>query len=426
MNIQKLSGILIFASFLITVISYFLEDELSVFSGIFAWVALLFLFRKAANIKLLIVLLLLSISIFMYCFLNGFEVDFKRAILANQYLLTLLIGVGFLRLIATPKNEKVKELPKGENSFIKTYWGVHLFGSVINISSLILVADKLYKRAKFTKEQTILLTRAFSTDAFWSPFFVAFAAATTYAPNLVTSKILISGLVLTIIAFFVTLLDVKRNYNIEEFRGYPIQFDTLLLPFLLAALVLITNHYYPSLKVIVLISFFSIVLTSLILPLKVGVRKAIEQLNSHVSTDLPKMKNEISLFLVAGMFGVSVSCILMAYNIEFPFEHFNAASGSVMLLVIILLSYVGIHPIISIAVIGNWTMGLNHTFLATIFLMAWSISVSTSPFSGVNLTMQARYDLNAVEIFKLNLFYGIKMYIFSVIILFVLANYLGL
>jgi len=426
MNVQRISGLLIFASFLITIISYIVDGKLSIFAGIFGWIALILLIRKASNIKLLVVLIFLSLSIFSYSLLNNFDVDFKRAILANQYLLTLLIGVGFLRLIATPKYEKVKQLPKGQNSLIKTYWGVHLFGSVINISSLVLVADKLYKKGKFTKEQTIVLTRAFSSDAFWSPFFVAFAAASTYAPKLSTITILMAGLTISIVAFIITFIDVKKNYDIDQFCGYPIQFETLLLPFLLASLVLTTNHLYPNFKVIVLISFFSIILTIFILPIKIGIKKSIEQINNHINVDLPKMKNEISLFLIAGMFGVSVSTVLMGYNIQFPFEHFDAFSGSIILLVIILLSFLGIHPIISIAVIGNWTMGLNHTFLAAVFLMSWGISVATSPFSGINLTMQARYDANAVEIFKLNLSYGIKMYIFCVIILFVLANYLGL
>lgn len=44
----------------------------------------------------------------------------------NQYLLTLLIAVGFLKLIVSPKKEKNHLLPKGKQSFIKTYLSVHL------------------------------------------------------------------------------------------------------------------------------------------------------------------------------------------------------------------------------------------------------------------------------------------------------------
>lgn len=423
---DKFSGTLIFISFIITIYSYFYNEKIFILAGVFAWASLLFLFKSTSNIKLLLTLLFLSLSFFLYSFLNSFEIDFSRAILVNQYLLTLLIGVGFLRLIATPKSEKVKKLPQGKQSFLKTYLGIHLFGSVINLSSLILVADKLYKKAKLTNLQVVLLTRAFSSDAYWSPFFVAFAAAITYAPDLSASTILTTGIVLAFISFFITYYEVTNKYDLDSFKGYPVHFETLYLPFILALMVLFTNHYYPETKVILLISFFSIILTIFILPVKVGIKKSFKKLNNHITEELPKMKNELALFLVAGMFGVSISSILVGLNIEFPFDVFNGFTASILLFVLIFLSFIGIHPIISIAIIGNWMGELNHTLLAMTFLMSWSTAVSTSPFSGLNLTMQARYDLKAIEIFKVNILYAIKMYFVCVIILFFLSNYLGL
>lgn len=428
MNLQKLSGILIFFSFVVTIYSYFFSSEVFIYSGVLAWLALILLFKSTSNTKLLIVLFCLSVSCFLFSNIKGFDIDFKRAILVNQYLLTLLIGVGFLRLITIPKEEKIKSLPKGKTSFFKTYLGIHLFGSVINLSALILVADKLYKFSKLTSLQIVLLTRAFSSDAYWSPFFVAFAAAITYTPNLSTITILIVGLFLAFISFLFTYFEIinKNKYDLESFEGYPIHFETLYLPFVLAILILLTNHYYPSLKVILLISLFSIILSSLILPIKIGIKQSIKKLNHHIAEELPKMKNEIALFLIAGMFGVSISTILTGFNIALPFEQFNGLSASILLLVFIVLSFIGIHPIISIAVVGNWVDDINHTLLAITFLMSWSTAVSTSPFSGLNLTMQARYNLKAIEIFKVNLPYAIKMYIVCVIILFLLSNYLGL
>ncbi len=426
MKIEKLSGILIFISFLITIYSYFFDKEIFIYSGIFAWISLILLFKTALNIKLLVVLLILSCSLFSYSYLNGFKIEFARAILVNQYLLTLLIGVGFLRLIATPKSEKVKKLPRGKKSFLKTYLGIHLFGSVINLSSLILVADKFYKKAPLTNLQIVVLTRAFSSDAYWSPFFVAFAAAITYAPNLSTSIILSTGLILALVAFLITYIEVQNKYDLNEFRGYPIHFETLYLPFLLALIVLITNYYYPNLKVILLISLFSFLLTVFIFPMKVGIFQAIKKLNIHVTQELPKMKNELALFLIAGMFGVSISSVLVGLEVELPFREFNGLTASILLFILIFLSFMGIHPIISIAIIGNWMDELNHTLLAVTFLMSWSTAVSTSPFSGLNLTIQGRYKLKAIDIFKINIPYAIKMYIVCVIILFSLSNYLGL
>lgn len=424
----NISGLLIFLSFLVTLYSYFFNNDLLIFAGILAWISFLILFNSIKNKKMILILFILSLIAFLISYFNGFKIDFIKVFTVNQYLLTLLIAVGFLRLIATPKKDKLSSLPKGKQSFIKTYLGVHLFGSVINLSSLILVADKMYKKAPLTNSQIILLTRAFSSDAYWSPFFVAFAAAITYAPNLNTSIILLNGITLAFLAFLITYYEVIKNkeFNIDEFRGYPLSFDSLYLPFILAVLVLLTNYIYPETKVIVLISLYSMLMSLFILPLKKGFNQAISKFKLHIIDELPKMRVEMALFLVAGMFGMAVSSILIGLNLKLPFEIFDWQIASILLLIFITLAFIGIHPIITIAIIGDFLSGANHTLLALTFLMAWSTTVSTSPFSGLNLTIVARYNFDAKEIFKLNIFYAFKMYLICVLCLFVLSKYLGL
>lgn len=428
MNKLNISGILIFLSFIVSIYSYFFQKELLLLSGIFAWFAFILLFESLKNKKFLWALFILSFLSFLICLINDYKIDFIKVFTVNQYLLTLLIGVGFLRLIATPKKTKVKELPKGEKSFLKTYFGVHLFGSVINLSSLILVADKMYKKASLSSLQVLLLTRAFASDAYWSPFFVAFAAAITYAPNLNTFVILVNGLFLALIGFLITYVEVKKDkdFDINEFRGYPISLDTLYLPFMLAFLVLLTHSIFPDLKVIVLISLFSISLTFLVLPIKKGFFKAKIKIKNHILDELPKMKAELSLFLVAGMFGILVASILLGLKLTLPFDNFNWFVASVLLAIFIILGFIGIHPIITIAIIGDFLSDVNHTLLSVTFLMAWATTVSTSPFSGLNLTLVARYNFDAKEIFKLNIFYAFKMYIVCTICLFLLSKYLNL
>jgi hypothetical protein len=426
MNKSNIAGILIFLSFIISIYSYFFQKELLIVSGSFSWLAFILLFSSLKNKRFLYTLFALSIFSFLICMVNDYKIDFYKVFTINQYLITLLIAVGFLRLIATPKIAKIKELPKGEGSFLKTYLGVHLFGSVINLSSLVLVADKMYKKASLTNTQIVLLTRAFASDAYWSPFFVAFAAAITYAPKLNTLTIVLNGIVLALIGFLITYLEVKKDkkFNLDEFRGYPISFDTIYLPIILAFFVLLTHTYFPDIKVIILISLFSFLLTIFVIPIKYSYLKSKIKLKNHILKELPKMKTELSLFLVAGMFGILVGSILLGLNLQLPFEHFDWFVASILLAIFIILGFIGIHPIITIAVIGDFLSGVNHTLLAITFLMAWSTTVSTSPFSGLNLTIVARYNYDAKEILKLNIFYAIKMYLVCTFCLFILSNYL--
>ena len=426
MNKSHIAGILIFLSFIISIYSYFFQKDLLIVSGSLSWIAFILLFSSLKNKKFLYTLFALSFLSFAICIVNGYTIDFYKVFTVNQYLITLLIAVGFLRLIATPKKAKIKELPKGESSFLKTYLGVHLFGSVINLSSLILVADKMYKKASLTNAQIVLLTRAFASDAYWSPFFVAFAAAITYAPKLNTLTIVLNGIVLALIGFLITYLEVKKDkkFNLDEFRGYPISFDTIYLPIVLAFFVLLTHTFFPDIKVIILISLFSFLLTIFVIPLKYSYLKSKIKLKNHILKELPKMKTELSLFLVAGMFGILVGSILLGLNLQLPFEHFDWFVASILLAIFIILGFVGIHPIITIAIIGDFLSGVNHTLLAITFLMAWSTTVSTSPFSGLNLTIVARYNYDAKEILKLNIFYAIKMYLVCTFCLFILSNYI--
>ena len=286
----------------------------------------------------------------------------------------------------------------------------------------------MYKKSPLTNTQVVLLTRAFASDAYWSPFFVAFAAAITYAPKLDTSIILLNGIVLAFFAFLITYFEVVKNkeFKLDEFRGYPLSFESLYVPFILAILVLVTNYIYPNIKVIVLISTFSIFITLLIFPFKKGLSQSLIKFNNHVIEELPKMKVEMALFLVAGMFGVSISSILIGLNLDLPFKIFDWQIASILLFIFIMLAFIGIHPIITIAIIGDFLGGVNHTLLAITFLMAWSTTVSTSPFSGLNLTIVARYNFDAKEIFRLNIFYAFKMYLICVFCLFILSKYLGL
>ncbi|RBQ28171.1 tellurium resistance protein TerC [Aliarcobacter vitoriensis] len=426
--VQRVSGVLIFLSFIFTIYAYFFQENILLFAIIFIWIASTILFFTLKKRNLIYILLSLSFISFLYSYLNGFYIDFYKAFSVNQYLLTLLIAVGFLKLIATPRKEKNSDLPRGKSSFLKTYLSVHLFGSVINLSSLLLVADKMYKKAPLSSSQIVLLTRSFASDAYWSPFFVAFAAAITYAPNLQTYTIISFGLFLAFFSFLITYFEInnKRKFDLDNFYGYPLSLQTLYLPLILAFFVLLTHSFYEDLKIIVLISSFAFLMTLFILPLKKGFFESIKILKFYIIDELPKMKSEISLFLVAGLFGISVGSILIGLNFTLPFEIFDYKVASILLFIFIALSFVGIHPIISISILGDFFTNANHTLLAMTFLMSWATTVSTSPISGLNLTMSSRYSCSAKEIFKLNIFYALKMYVVCVIFLFVLSKFLGI
>ena len=105
--INKISGILIFFSFLTTIYAYFFQNDFLIVAGVLAWLSSALLFFTLKHKKILLILLSLSFSAFLFSYINGFKIDFVKAFTVNQYLLTLLIAVGFLKLIATPKKKRI-------------------------------------------------------------------------------------------------------------------------------------------------------------------------------------------------------------------------------------------------------------------------------------------------------------------------------
>ncbi|MEI8635113.1 hypothetical protein P4S72_29805 [Vibrio sp. PP-XX7] len=93
-----------------------------------------------------------------------------KALEANQHVITMLIGVGFLKIVATNSLQTQEALPQGRRALVKTLLGAHLFGSVLNMSSVIIVGDKLAAQKPINPLQGLLLLRAFCICAFWSPF----------------------------------------------------------------------------------------------------------------------------------------------------------------------------------------------------------------------------------------------------------------
>ena len=191
----------------------------------------------------------------------------------------------------------------------------------------------------------------------------------------------------------------------------------------MAIFILLTIEIFQDAKVIVLVALYAFLLTLIILTIKNNIKTTLQIIKEYIFEELPNTKAELTLFLVAGMFGVSISTLLLGYKVEVPFDIFTYKEAIITLLGFIILSFIGIHPIITIAVIGDMLLDFDHTLIAITFLIAWAVTVSTSPFSGLNLTIQGRYNINAKEIFVLNLPYAFKMFIVSSIFLYILDRF---
>ncbi|MBE0507913.1 MAG: hypothetical protein IBX50_14575 [Marinospirillum sp.] len=391
-------------------------------AGFFAWLAAMRLFKRLTGLQQGQVLLMLLVG-FAGLIWGQFNQTgsgwWWQALEANQGLLSMLISVSFLRLVAITDLAAKQPLPVGRTALWKTLLGVHAFGAVINFSAMIIMADRLSARQPLTPLQALVITRGFTLAAHWSPFFAAMGVVLINAPGASLWQLMPMGLVLAVVGLFVAGWWLIKQPEAEFSEAYPMHWRALMLPLWLAVSVLVAHTLWDQLPVLTLVSILSLLFTLVLLIWRYH-GKSLLRLRQHIEHTLPTMSGETLLFLAAGVLAAGIGSALQAADFVLQLDHFGAWQAWILLLVLVGVSALGIHPVISISTAGGlfapWVSDPN--LLAMVFLMAWALGVSISPLSGTHLAMQGRYGLSAYAFSRWNLgFVGVMLVIHLLVLL---------
>jgi energy-converting hydrogenase Eha subunit E len=247
------------------------------------------------------------------------------------------------------------------------------------------------------------------------------AVVLTYSPGAELPILIAVGLPLALAGLAYTYVDALMSdpARLATFSGYPIHFQSLWLPGLLAACVLLTHVFSPRWSVLTVISLLSPALTLVVLRRRHGGRRALAEVRRHVNLRLPEMSGELLLFLAAGVLAVGLSSVFAGFNDRLPFAAFTGTTASLTLVVMVALAAIGIHPIISVTAMATWLAPIDPdpTLLAMVFLMTWGIGVASSPLSATHLTIQGRYGIESWRFFRWNLSYCLFMLALSAVLL---------
>ncbi len=389
-------------------------------TGVPAWLAGLMLWRTASQRARTQsgVLALVGVAGLVFGYSQGADLRWDLVIASNALIIAMLASVSFMKLVVNPDSGT---RPGGGSAMARTALGVHLFGSVINMSILYIVAQRLTRGRPLDDRQAMLLTRSFGAAAFWSPFFAAMGVALTYSPGSNLHTLMITGAPLALVAILVTVWHAIRHTD-EPFEGCPLNLAGLMLPALLAVLVLIINAGKPDIPVIAIICLIvpPISLAGAMIRGKAGRQES----HDHLIKELPNMPNELALFLAAGVMAAGTASVFASLGGWMPFDSLGAIEAGGLLGLMLVLAVIGVHPVISIAVAGTLLAPLNPPpdLLASIFLCAWAIGVAVSPLSGMNLALQGRFGLRAVQVLRVNWGYGVIMYIAAVTVLYLAVD----
>ncbi len=423
-----LAGGLMLLAVLLSIANGVGTGQAGLLPGIVFWLAGLLLARRVTGLQRTQILLMVLVGAagLLYVGLGGGEVLLAKALSSNQALLAMLVGVSFLRLISLPEVDAGEADPKGVGALWRTLLGVHLFGSVINLSAVMILGDRQSRRQPMTALQAMVLSRGFSLASHWSPFFAAMGIALSNAPGAQLTVLSLYGLPLAAAGLLLSFRQLSRRADVDDFVGYPMHFGALWIPGVLATLVMTAHGVFADVPILTLISAASLLLTLAVL----GWRHrsaAPARVARHVLTGLPGMSGELALFLAAGVLAAGIASVMQNTGWTLGIAGFGATEAWLMLLLMVALSIFGVHPVISIATAHGVLAPLapDPNMLGITYLMAWGAGVSISPFSGMHLGMQGRFGVDARRFLRWNAGFCLMMLLFDLLVL-QLYEYLAL
>ena len=404
------------------------ESSLLLIAGIAAWLAALLLFVDTSRVLKIQVslILLIGIAMIVYARRHSVLVDTNALISANTGLMTMIAAVGFLRLVVIPENEQEETLPVGRKAFLQTILGLNLSSSIINISAPILISDRIHRSHPLDRFTAQTITRIFCGVSCWSPFCAAMAVVLTYVSDASLLWIIVAGFPFMLIGFIGVYLEARVRYaeELESFVGYPTHLSALKIPVILIITVVLISQLLPATPILALIAISALLVTCSFLILRHGMTGSIQRLKNYVSGGLPRIVNELCLFLAAGVLAGGISALITHGVFENPFDQFNAITAAEVLALMLLCAFCGIHPIIMISSFAPMIMTLNPdpNLLAATFLFAWHLGTCSNPLSGTNLVFQGRYGIAGWKLAFWNWPYAIVMLVIGAVWLQIVAQ----
>ena len=397
-------------------------------AGIAAWLAALLLFADTSRVLKIQVslILLIGIAMIVYARRHSVLVDTNALISANTGLMTMIAAVGFLRLVVIPETEQQENLPVGSKAFLQTIVGLNISSSIINISAPILISDRIHRKHPLDRFTAQTFTRIFCGVSSWSPFFAAMAVVLTYVSEASLLWIIVAGFPFMLIGFIGVYLEARIRFpqELESFVGYPTHLSALKVPAILIITVVLISLLLPTTPILVLIAISALLVTCSLLILRHSMTGSIQRLKTYVVNGLPRIVNELCLFLAAGVLAGGISALITHGVFENPFSQFDAITAAEVLAIMLLCAFCGVHPIIMISSFAPMIMTLNPdpNLLAATFLFAWHLGTCSNPLSGTNLVFQGRYGIAGWKLAFWNWPYAIAMLVIGAIWLQIVAQ----
>ncbi len=322
----------------------------------------------------------------------------------NQAILAMLATVSFLRLVARSGAHAGERLPRGPGAILQTLLAVHLFGAIINISAAFVVGQRISQDGSLTPLQAKVVSRAFVAAACWSPLFASMAVVLHYVPAVTVVQVVKINLLLAASLLAFSAWDLRRDTRVDEFIGFPLHREALAAPLTLSALVLGLYSLPTGWAILTIIVIAALGCVALLRVTKPWAETR-RLLWHHIDRELPRMGGEFALFIGATLLATGVGAFATAHPMPRIVDPPDALAAIPLLCLLVVVTLCGIHPVISVATLASLFPAHLRApdVLAAVVLMAWSITLGTSPVSGTTLAMQGRFGIPSTHFLRWNL-----------------------
>ncbi|MFC4354284.1 hypothetical protein ACFO0S_04250 [Chryseomicrobium palamuruense] len=446
---DKIRAISLILMGLIFLYNIFISNEwLNLFISILAILVLILYFPKLIYSSKILVIAMNLASIYIY-FYSGNLIEYFEDIKTNLAILCIFIFVPFL-IVPIRRGDYLnaidivlrKLITNSQRLYGLVKICVIIIGAILNMGSLHILYNftnlKSYKA--FEEVRMKALIRGVSLAFLWSPYFVSVAVVLSYF-NIDWIQIFLFGIIINIIGILIGYkAEMNNNLPIRNFSTSHNEFRKAIK----SILILIVNIILVT-ALIILIDGFSDVPILSIVPLTVlsySILWMILQNNArYIVLDYykelidrgPKMGNEVSVFLSAGLFGSALLTLGSDKWILKILDTFEVENAILLIPILALLiigsSFIGLHPIVTVSTIGVTLSQVTyfmdqHFILAIGILISWMVTVILSPFSSANLIMTGIVNRKSMfDSFRMNYKYALSLWVIAYFILIIFSIY---
>jgi hypothetical protein len=183
----------------------------------------------------------------------------------------------------------------------------------------------------------------------------------------------------------------------------------------LAVLVIVFHLLVPTMRLAVVVLLASLLVPVLVLALT-KTRRLPGLLGRHVVHGLAPMHGEAVLFTGAGVLSVGLRVLFETLGMTMPVEQYTVWLAWFSVLAMTLVALIGVHPVISIAVIASLlgpAIASEQTMFALAGTIAWGTAAAVGPISGLNVFLAGRFGVSGFDVARRNLPYLVVVVVFA-------------